>query len=496
MRFIDFTDSSRKMRRWLRLFIAQPLQRFFRLFTRFPIVLPVWPYFVFFYFPIRQFAKSNNRRGRQAMPKKKKRTGNKKRIRSFTKGKQIGRGGQATVYDGQTPQGETKAIKVYHTVVDRKETLDGILGLIRSGKPSDAFVWPERVFSLKEKGKKGKSIAVQMDLLPDEFEPLSAIVDWECDLTVRTLLQIAINLSLAVEQLHATGKHHCDLSLANVQFHRVTGAVRIIDNENVTADDNKTIGTPGNMAPEIANGTACNSQLTDRMSLAILIFSILVRQNPFHGIKLDSVECRNFRDEFEILSQNPVYIFDPVDRTNPLADGHPSHRLYSVFATLHRAFECSFVTGIRTPADRLSPTAWLQLLNKTMARVTACDCGAENVFSSRSTNCWCCEKKLKIYGVLEVRSPFAKHQLIVCENTSIYPHHTSLKQRFDFSHRLAICRSFNRDRRKPRLHNLSTEDWIVPNTNLRLRSGGSVSLRANFDFFLPTRNVRVSFRRS
>ena len=497
MRLTVFTNSNQKVRLWLRRFITRPLRRFFRLFTGCPIVLPAWPYFVFFYFPMPPFGKSNkpktvNPMAKKTKPKRKK----KKTKRALAKGEQLGRGGQATVYATTTPEGEEKALKIYHSVTDRKEVIANITRLIRTPRPSPSFIWPEKVYSIKVKGRKRKTVAIQMDLLSKNYRALSDIVDWECNLSIRTLLLIAFNLALAIEKLHAAGMYFCDLSLANVYFHETTGAVMLIDTENITANATQFLGTPGCMAPEIANGTAPNSQATDWMSLAILIFSILVRQNPFHGIKLDSVECRNFKDEFEILSQNPVYIFDPIDRTNPLVDGHPSHRLFAAFPTLHRAFERSFVSGLRTPTNRLSPISWLQLLSKTIARITVCECGAENIYSSKSPACWNCLAKLKIYGVIQVETRFAKHKLIVCENASLYPHHVSVKNRFDFTHRLAVCRSFNRPRRWPRLHNLSTEDWLVPNTNLKLRSGQSVSLRSNQNFFLPTCNVRVNFRRS
>ena len=52
------------------------------------------------------------------MAKKKKQKCKKKPKRKLTRGRELGRGGQATVYAGTTPEGEEKAIKVYHSVKD------------------------------------------------------------------------------------------------------------------------------------------------------------------------------------------------------------------------------------------------------------------------------------------------------------------------------------------------------------------------------------------
>lgn len=493
MPYIGFIALMRKVQHWLHRSIAPHLQRFSRLFTGFPIILTVWPFFLFFFFRMRSSGIFNKPIRRRQMEISAKQVSRQKA--SPKKGRQIGSGGQAVVYVGTTPQGETKAFKIYHTVHDREELIGRISRVIKMTPPSESFLLPEKVFSVSVKGKKDKSVGIQMELLSSEFVPLSEIVAWNCSLSTRTLLRIAFNLTLAIEKLHATGMHYCDLSLANVYFHPATAAVRIIDCENITAEPNQFLGTPGCMAPEIANGKAPNSQMTDWLSLAILIFSILVRQNPFHGAKLDSVKCRNFQDEFEHLSRNPIYIFDPIDRTNPLEDGHPSHRLYKAFPTLHRAFEKSFVAGLQQPSCRIAPIEWLELLGKTMARITLCDCGAENVFSSRSGFCWHCQSPLKIFGVLQIKTQFSSRKLVVSENASIYPHHVSLKHRFELSHRIGICKSIDEQNGVPRLKNLSNVEWRIPGSNSKIRPGRSISLQRSQNF-LMARNVQASFRRS
>ena len=88
------------------------------------------------------------------------------------------------------------------------------------------------------------------------------------------MLTAAINIVKAFRALHLAGKSYQDLNDGGFFIDTKTGDVLVCDCDNVAADgDNFGIGgMPGFMAPEVVRGIAKPDVLTDRYSLAVVLF--------------------------------------------------------------------------------------------------------------------------------------------------------------------------------------------------------------------------------
>jgi serine/threonine protein kinase len=82
---------------------------------------------------------------------------------------------------------------------------------------------------------------------------------------------------------------------------------------NVTNGESDVLGTKGFIAPEIIQGKSTPNTKTDRFSIAVMLFCLWCKQNPFEGTKVILYEGSN---ELMDLYANPVFIFHPTDKSN------------------------------------------------------------------------------------------------------------------------------------------------------------------------------------
>ena len=128
------------------------------------------------------------------------------------------------------------------------------------------------------------------------------------------------------------GAKYQDISFGNLFFNPDNGDVLICDNDNVSFDNSKpggVLGTPGFMAPEIVRGEKRPSKDTDRYSLSVLLFYLFMVNHPLEGKLEASIRCMDMAARVKLYGTDPVFIFDPNNKTNrPVKGIHDNATIY------------------------------------------------------------------------------------------------------------------------------------------------------------------------
>src|SRR5581483_10224847 len=182
-----------------------------------------------------------------------------------------------------TVDGAGRALKWYYPHTATREQLDTLVKLIQNGRPDDRFLWPEDLMA--EDSKPG--FGYLMPLRPARYKGISALLVRNVSPSLKNLVTACANISDSFLQLHAKGWCYRDISQGNMFFGPDSGDILVCDNDNVGVDNSPTsvLGTPRFMAPEVVRGEALPSMQTDRFSLAIMLFLVLVNNHPLDGRK-------------------------------------------------------------------------------------------------------------------------------------------------------------------------------------------------------------------
>ncbi len=233
--------------------------------------------------------------------------------------KLLGSGGQGEVYK-VTFRGSACALKWFHEHIgesaDQRRCVEN---LVRQGKPSANFLWPTEIVLAEG----SKSFGYLMDLREPRFESFDSIVTARVDPPFSILMRVGLNLVESFHSLHAKGLCYRDINFGNGFFDPLTGDVVICDNDNVAENNtslNTVLGTPDFMAPEVVNGTALPSRTTDFFSLAVLLFYLYHIQHPLVGSRILSIRSWDLPARELMFGKEPVFIFDPVDKSNVAID--------------------------------------------------------------------------------------------------------------------------------------------------------------------------------
>lgn len=210
----------------------------------------------------------------------------------------------------------------------------------------------------------------------------------------RGMLSCCRLIALAVDAIHEAGLAHGNISPHSVLVDPVAGDALLSDCDIVFKPGESApsvIGTKGFIAPEII--ATCNNpqgsqvlpnQETDRHSLAVLIYSLLLCRHPLDGAAVWDADGDK-RDDDLTYGEKALFIEHPTDKRNRydwnwvVADSkktdlsflRPWRDLDTLPYTklgphLSALIERAFVDGLHNPSARPTAAEWADALGKTI----------------------------------------------------------------------------------------------------------------------------------
>lgn len=407
--------------------------------------------------------------------------------------KLLGSGGQGEVYevfDGRN----LYALKWYfkHTATPLQRKV--LLNLIDNGKPSDDFLFPLDFVESSD----GTLFGYVMKLRPKEFKGIVDLMKGKVQVSFRNLIKACFNLTKGYQLLHSQGYQYRDISFGNVFFNPNNGKVLICDNDNVVPNgiqDSGVLGTPTFMAPEIVRGEAMPSRNTDKFSLAVLLFYMLMIAHPLEGIQEAKLHCKDLVAQRKLYGTNPIFIYDPNNNSNrPVKGIHDNAIFYweKVYPQyLKELFTTAFTVGLQNPARRVTENEWLDCFSKLLAGITLCSkCGEENFFDpdKKDLLCWNCNSVVRV----PVKLVVDKKKIVLGSNAKIFSHY--LFDDFDLD---TVVAELVRNPNNPKiwgLKNKTASNWtyskndgsqitIVPEKSAVIARGVKINFGKTIGFF-------------
>ena len=385
-----------------------------------------------------------------------------------TAGDFLGGGGQGEVYRADLG-GTPVALKWYFPQSATPAQRTALETLVRNGPPNEKFLWPMELTSAE--GVPG--FGYVMPLREARYKSIVDLMKRRIEPSFRALATAGLELAHSYLLLHSQGLCYRDISFGNVFFAPDTGDILICDNDNVAVDgetEGGVLGTPRFMAPEVVRGEALPSTQTDLFSLAVLLFYMFTVHHPLEGKKESEIKCLDLPAMNKIYGTEPVFIFDPQDRSNEPVAGYHDNALafWPIYPQFLRGlFTRAFTDGIQDPANgRIRESEWRGAMVRLRDSLLYCGhCGIENFYdvdTLRATGgtppvCWSCQATLQ----LPPRMRIGKSTVVMLNHdTQLFPHHTDDERLYDFSQSVAEVNQHPTDPRRWGLKNLSDEKWV------------------------------------
>ena len=324
--------------------------------------------------------------------------------------KELGRGGQGVVYQVEM-DGQQKALKWYHetAIKDQVTFYENLKNNIRMGSPAGCFLWPQDSVVSKEH----RSFGYVMDLRPADYVGMPKFLLKQKFDSYRARANAMINIVNGFRILHNSGFIYQDLNDGNFFINPHNGDVLICDNDNVSFPPYSTgiLGKSRYMAPEIVLGQKLPDKATDRFSLALLLFMLACKAHPLEGAGA-TPPCMTPSIERQIYGSDPVFIFDPDNRSNrPIRGVHinaikmwPQLPDYLRETFIH-AFSKNAMTYQPDRKVYLAPRViekeWLDVLTRFRNSIVPCTCRNEEVVTGSDCTCSACGKKLPVASFIK-----------------------------------------------------------------------------------------------
>ena len=349
----------------------------------------------------------------------------------------LGEGGQAEVYRARIGTRDY-ALKWYRPEYLHADPRlwERLKEAINAGSPAEQFLWPFDVALRPGSPAPGGYV---MPLKPDNFVSLVDLLRRRCEPSFGALINVGFQLAHSFFQLHTAGLCYRDINFGNIFFDPATGDIRIGDTDNVDVNRRPggIMGTWGFMAPEVGRRQAEPSAMTDRYSLAVLLFYIFMLGHPLKGrreagLVYDSTDPDGSR---RLCAEHPVFVFDPADDSNrPVSGMHDVIlNFWPIYPqSLRDLFTRSFTQGLGDPDARVMENEWRQEMCSLRDSIVYCPrCGAENFFDlslvrqNRDLSpCWACHAPVATPPRMRVGGGGNSAQLVVLNRgTRLFPHH-------------------------------------------------------------------------
>lgn len=329
----------------------------------------------------------------------------------------LGSGGQGEVYAVRF-DGSDYALKWYTSerILENKDAfIKNMRENVIKGAPTSKFVWPIRM----TKEYKG-SFGYMMNLIPRNYSSLSDILRTYKISTlpdgssqrVRVgfnsldpMVIASLNIVDSFRALQRSGYSYQDLNDGGFYIDIVTGDVMICDCDNV-APNGKNLGIrgkPGYMAPDVVTNESLPSPNSDKYSLAVVLFKLFMRGDPLEGKKVCSCVVLTGSAELKHYGTDPLFIFDPNDRSNEPVPGIHNNliknwKLYPDY--IKDTFTKTFTSGLKDASCRVIPNEWFKVLSRLHSDIAVCSCGYQGFYdASAGFSCPRCGKTLPVMDV-------------------------------------------------------------------------------------------------
>lgn len=338
----------------------------------------------------------------------------------------LGAGGQGEVYHVEN-NGKHYALKWYFKHMATPEQKAILDNLISRGTPDASFLWPQDLIFKSQ----GEPFGYIMPLRPKNYKSIVDMMKRHAEPSFYALCRAAYNLTNGYEKLHSMGYSYRDISFGNLFFDPDNGDVLICDNDNVSAngvDNSSVYGTPRFMAPEIVVGKAKPSRNTDLFSLSILLFYMFMMGHPLEGKLEADIKCMDIHAMNKLYGTQPVFIFDPTNKTNRPVRGYQDNVLiyWDLYPqSIKDLFTLSFTVGLTTPGKRVTEKKWMETFINLMCGISKCSCGAEVFYDENKIvkgvahTCWNCGKAVAFPASLIV----GKSCILLQKDAKVYTHH-------------------------------------------------------------------------
>lgn len=392
--------------------------------------------------------------------------------------KRIGKGGQAEVWKAQNK----KSKKVY-AYKQYKHNTNNIRANI------------EDLISIGDfKDKNGVSLAdtvvlpiTTVDCEGDAFGYIMELVDLQDYTTIKkawcgkypscdAICKIIQNFARFFETIHSSyGMCYKDVNEGNIFFNPSTGAIKIIDNDNIGYADKFTIkGTSGYMAPEVVLGAKPDHN-SDKFSFAVFVYRLLVGGYPFEGPYTEEYCVKNnvLPDDAKkvIFGSHAVFVWNPQDRKNSIENVNDPQIQGQVAYwkklpdTVKDMFISTFATNLSKDrrAERTTDTDWRERFSEIENNLVKCPkCG--KITFSESGKCFECSASLNggisrkhfaTFRVLSAGEPKRDMTVYVSDIAT----GSSISKNLSSGNLFKVL--YNKKIQKIGLKNISSEPWTI-----------------------------------
>ena len=347
--------------------------------------------------------------------------------------KQIGEGGQGFAYTVALGNGsKTQVVKWYKKEFATQNQQDIVKRLVMQGPPpavATRFIWPRDLVSMP--GREGFGYLMEYVDTSRYAELPQIWAGVKPRPTILAMCEASRQAAESYRALHLTGRCYRDISMGNIMIDTASGDVVICDNDNVGVNNQtatKIQGTMEFMAPELILAKAHPSTDSDLHSLAVLFFMLWVWHHPLHGKKEYEIRCWDIPGKKKIYGEEPVFIFDPQDKSNELPRD-PDYRIASdrwkiCPPELQSLFIRAFTEGLHNPSKRVTEGEWMRLFGQMKNKIISCPkCRAEVLVNASvsqiGASCWNCSHSITGVQLFEIVNPSSREYLVVCPGLKI-----------------------------------------------------------------------------
>ncbi|MCL2042506.1 MAG: hypothetical protein FWG89_00045 [Treponema sp.] len=375
----------------------------------------------------------------------------------------LGEGGQGAVYRVAN-NSKQKALKWYHknALKNPVKFYENLESNIAKGAPTKSFLWP---LDLTQKTDDG--FGYIMDLRPGEYKDFSLfLLAKEKFASVTAITNAGLQIIESFRELHNSGYSYQDLNDSNFFVNPKNGDVLICDNDNV-AEYGKNLGIAGKcryMAPEVVLGKELPSIHTDKFSLAVVLFLLLMNNHPLEG-KRSYPPCMTEALERKIYGEEPLFIFDEADDSNSPVPGINNNAIkrWPVYPDyVRRKFTEAFSqSAMKDPAKRVIEKDWLKTFIRLRSEIYKCQSCGEIFFADpvHETPCPFCQNIQRFnQHIVLPKMPIAIH-----DRTKLFECHIDADS--DDFKTIAAESVRNESTGLTELKNRSKKAWLIIDSN-------------------------------